>query len=273
MPESDLALLCAAAREAGALALRHAQRKPVVTMKPDAAGPVTDADLAVNALLKKRLTAERPHYGWLSEETPDSERRLGPEYTFIIDPIDGTRAFIDGSGDWAHSLAIARAGVIVAAAVFLPVKKTLYAAAAGQGATLNGAAIRVSPARSPDRANILTAKPTLDAIHWQGGTPPAFQRKFRSSLDWRLCLVAEGAFDGMLTLRPSWEWDIAAGALIVAEAGGTVTDRLGKALRFNNPHPQTDGVIAAPGGVHAGLRAALSDEPDQMQRTAPASRP
>jgi myo-inositol-1(or 4)-monophosphatase len=258
LPASDLALLCAAAREAGALALRHAQHTPKITEKPDGAGPVTDADLAVDALLKRRLLDARPHYGWLSEETPDTPHRLGPERTFIVDPIDGTRAFIEGSGDWAHSLAIADNGVIVAAAVYLPMKKALFAARLGGGATLNDAPILVSRANTPTDANILTAKATLDPTHWAHGTPPPFVRKFRSSLAWRLCLVAEGAFDGMLTLRPSWEWDIAAGALIVTEAGGMATDRTGATLRFNNPHPQTDGVIAAPPGVHAGLRAALA---------------
>jgi myo-inositol-1(or 4)-monophosphatase len=85
---------------------------------------------------------------------------------------------------------------------------------------------------------------------------PPFSKGFRSSLAYRLCLVAQGRFDAMLTLRQSWEWDIAAGSLIVSEASGTATDRRGAPLLFNNPHPQVDGVLAA-GAVHAALRAAL----------------
>ena len=99
MPASDLALLIEAAKEAGKLALRHALKTPIVTDKPGGAGPVTDADLAVDALLKARLMSVRPDYGWLSEETPDSAARLKPHHTFIIDTIDGTRAFIAGTDD------------------------------------------------------------------------------------------------------------------------------------------------------------------------------
>jgi myo-inositol-1(or 4)-monophosphatase len=257
LPENDLALLREAAIEAGKLALRHAQKTPVITYKPHEAGPVTDADLAVDALLRTRLLAARPGYGWLSEETPDSDARLTPRQTFIVDPIDGTRAFIAGTQDWAHSLAIARDGEVVAAVVYLPGHKALYAAEKGGGATLNGKPIRVSPASDMSTAQVLTAKPTMEAHHWAGGQVPPFQRKFRSSLAWRMCLVAEGAFNGMVTLRPTWEWDIAGGALILSEAGGTVTDKAGQALRFNNPQPQVNGVLAATGALHAQIAGAL----------------
>lgn len=258
MPASDLALLIEAAQEAGKLALRHARKTPVVTDKPDGAGPVTDADLAVDALLKSRLMAARPDYGWLSEETPDSADRLKPHHTFIVDPIDGTRAFIAGTDDWAHSLAVARQGKVVAAVVYLPGHKALYAAHKGGGATLNGQPIRVSTAPDIATARVLTAKPTMDAEHWKSGQAPAFQRKFRSSLAWRMCLVAEGAFDAMVTLRPTWEWDIAGGALILSEAGGSVTDKTGQPLRFNNPVPQTNGVVAAGNALHALISDALA---------------
>ncbi|SMY08318.1 inositol monophosphatase family protein [Flavimaricola marinus] len=257
MQGNDLALLQDAAREAGKLALRHAMKTPHVTDKPGGAGPVTDADLAVDALLKARLTTARPDYGWLSEETPDSDARLTHRHTFIVDPIDGTRSFIAGTKDWAHSLAIARDGVVVAAVVFLPCHKALYAAEIGGGATLNGRRIQVSSVSDMGSAKVLTAKPTMESQHWATGQVPPFQRKFRSSLAWRMCLVAEGAFDGMVTLRPTWEWDIAGGALILSEAGGTVTDRTGQPLQFNNVMPQTNGVVAAPTDLHRQIAHAL----------------
>ena len=106
-------------------------------------------------------------------------------------------------------------------------------------------------------ATVLASKPSFAPHHWKESRLPPFKQAFRSSLAYRLCLVAQGRFDAMLTLRPSWEWDIAAGALIVAEASGRVTDPSGTALRFNNPHPQVPGVIAAGEELHASLAARL----------------
>lgn len=257
MQATDLALLWEVAKEAGALALRHAAGTLDITHKPDGAGPVTDADLAVDALLRERLLSARPDYGWLSEETPDTSARLNTRQTFIVDPIDGTRAFIEGSRDWAHSIAVALDGQITAAVVFLPARDAVFTAELGAGATLNGVPIRVSACNDLPSSTVLTTKPTLDPSHWKDGLLPDFKRAFRSSLAWRMCLVAEGAFDAMMTLRPAWEWDIAAGALIVSEAGGKVTDRDGAPLRFNNPHPQTNGVLAGGQSLHSALYAAL----------------
>lgn len=261
MPETDLALLIAAAQAAGRIALRHARGSLDVTHKPDGAGPVTDADLAVDAMLRERLGGARPGYGWLSEETPDTEdrraARLSARQCFVVDPIDGTRAYIEGSRDWAHSLAVVTDGAVTAAVVYLPARDVLFAAERGGGATMNGGPIAVSGTADMTDATVLTTRPTLDPVHWLGGVVPPVKRMFRSSLAWRLGLVAQGAFDAMLTLRPAWEWDIAAGALIVAEAGGIATDRRGGPLRFNAVHPQTDGVIATGPALHSQLLAAL----------------
>jgi myo-inositol-1(or 4)-monophosphatase len=103
--------------------------------------------------------------------------------------------------------------------------------------------------------------PNFDARFWKDGIVPDVERVFRSSLAYRLCLVAQGRFDGMLTLRPSWEWDIAAGALIIEEAGGTVSDQHGAPLKFNNSHPQVPGVLAAGQTLHAALAARLEQQP------------
>ncbi len=257
MPATDLALLIDAAEAAGRIARGYFRRDPGIWHKPDGAGPVTEADLEVNRMLHAELGQARPDYGWLSEETPDDAARLQSERTFIVDPIDGTRAFIEGDTSFAHSLAVAEAGRITAAVVYLPMKDALYAATADGAATLNGVPIRASsPARTAG-ATLLTAKPNLAPEHWRDDTPPPVTRKFRASLAWRLCLVAEGKFDAMLTLRPTWEWDIAAGDLIARRAGATVTDRHGRALGYNAADPRVAGVIAAPGPLWSDLRAAL----------------
>ena len=242
-PAADLALLHEAALAAGAIARRHFGNGPETWDKGDGQGPVTEADLEIDAMLRARLLSARPGYGWLSEETADGPERLAHDALFIVDPIDGTRAFIDGSRAFSHSLAVVRGGVPVAAAVHLPMLESTYLAAAGAGATLNGAPIGPTGRTDLQGATVLGAKSNFADARWSGGCPPV-KPCFRSSLAYRLALVAEGRFDAMITLRMAWEWDIAAGALIVSEAGGRVSTRRGGALRFNNPHPQLDGVVA-----------------------------
>jgi len=253
---SDLTLLVDAAQSAGDIAMRFHNASPEVWEKSGGQGPVTEADLAVNRQLETDLQAARPHYGWLSEETEDGEGRLTTERQFVIDPIDGTRAFIEGSKDWAHSLAVTENGTPVSAVVYLPARDLLYAAELGNGATCNGKPVQATSGKTMEETTVLTARPNLDAKYWNS-TPPPFKRTFRSSLAYRLALVAEGRFDAMMTLRPTWEWDVAAGSLIVTEATGTVTDQTGAPARFNNPHPQINGMVAA-GGIHPELIAALA---------------
>lgn len=258
MPEADLSLLISAAQRAGGIATGYFQKTPKSWEKADGAGPVTEADLAVNTMLEDTLRAARPDYGWLSEESIDSATRLSKEHVFIIDPIDGTRSFIEGAKTWAHSLAIARNGEITAAVILLPMRDLLYTAAKGGGAQLNGAHISASPQSTLSTAQVLATKPTLDPRHWQAGIAPEFKRHHRPSLAYRLALIAEGKFDAMLTLRPSWEWDIAAGALITTEAGGVISDRIGEILRFNSADPRLNGVVAAGAMLHPNLMPKLA---------------
>lgn len=253
MPATDLNLLLKAAEGAGDIATRYHGPDAKRWDKPGGAGPVTEADLEVDAFLHDALMAERPDYGWLSEETEDSANRLSRKHVFIVDPIDGTRSFAEGSSTWAHSLAVATDGIVTAAVVFLPLRAMMFTATAGQGAALNGKAISVSRETQVTSSSVLSARPVMDAKHWKNGTPPEFKREYRPSLAYRLASVAQGEFDAMLTLRPSWEWDIAAGDLLIREAGGHCTNRLGHPLQFNNPHPQVDGVLASNADLHSGL--------------------
>ncbi len=138
--------------------------------------------------------------------------------------------------------------------VNLPARGELYSATAGQGAFRNGRPIAASGEERVERATVLTARKQMLPEHWPGGPPP-LQRHFRSSLAWRMCLVAEGRFDAMLTFRRAFEWDIAAGALIAAEAGARVTDGQGAELCFNTPGAMQAGVIAAPHALHRRILA------------------
>ncbi len=257
MPNSpDLDLLIQAARTSGEIATGYFNATPEVWEKSGGQGPVTEADLHVNRQLEADLQAARPDYGWLSEETEDGDARQATDRLFVVDPIDGTRSFIQGSEDWAHSLAIVENGIVTVGVVYLPMRDLMYTAQLGQGAQCNGVPLSTTKDKPIEAATVLTAKPNMDPKFWADEAPP-FQRVFRSSLAYRLALVAQGQFDAMLTLRPTWEWDVAAGSLLVTEAGGTVSDQAGKLPGFNNAHPQLHGMVAA-GGVHHQIIAALA---------------
>lgn len=257
MPDTDLTLLSDAARAAGEIAQRYWRNAPQTWDKPDQQGPVTQADLEIDAMLAHDLRAARPDYGWLSEESDDDQARLAARRVFIIDPLDGTRAFIQGDRAFSHVLAVAEAGRIVAAVVYLPLLERLYSASLGGGAFVNGAPIRPGGRAGLEGASMLAAKPALQPQHWAGPVPE-LRRSMRGSLAYRMCLVAEGRFDAALTLRDSWEWDLAAGALILAEAGAVITDRHGQPMRFNGADPRQAGMLAANPQLHAAIRARLA---------------
>jgi myo-inositol-1(or 4)-monophosphatase len=252
LPEADLALLERAARAAGELARGRAAAPGRVVEKPGGHGPVSDTDIAVDRMLRAELAAARPDYGWLSEESEDGPERLAAARVFVVDPIDGTRAFLAGDKAWALALAVVEAGEPVAGVVHLPALGLSYAAARGAGARLNGAPIAAGRRTEPAGARVLASASQLAPAHWPGGAP-AVERLFRPSLAYRLCLVAEGRADAAVTFRDTWEWDVAAGAVILAEAGAKITDRTGRPHRFNAPSPVLPGLIAAGAPLHARL--------------------
>jgi len=255
LPEADLALLQDAALAAGEIAKRYFKANPETWDKGGGQGPVTEADLEIDRMLKAELLAARPDYGWLSEESEDDATRLTSECVFIIDPIDGTRAFINGETSFSHSLAIAERGKVVAAVVRVPMKDQSYSAILGSGANLNNVPVKVSSATAMEGANVLSRQPDMQPENWLA--PHGLNPHFRPSLAYRLCLVAESRFDAMLTLRPAWEWDVAAGDLIVREAGGAVTTAAGLPTRYNNRLPKLAGMVAGPVALTQNIIAAL----------------
>lgn len=256
MPQDDLTLITSLARKAGEIALRHFRVQHESWEKPKGAGPVTEADIAIDQMLKSALTAARPHYGWLSEETEDDPARLNCDTIFIVDPIDGTRAFMRGEDGFCHAIAIAEQGEITAAAAWFPVRDEMYHAVKGGSAFLNGAPVRISERSEIEGARALAGQRQISMKNWPRGAPPV-EREFRNSLVFRHCLVASGAFDLSFSLRPAWEWDVAAGELIAREAGATVTTKEGKRWRYNAPEPRMPGVITGPAPLHADILARL----------------
>ena len=246
-------LLIEAARRASNIALPLAGGVANAWEKEGNEGPVTEADIAVNQMLAEFLRSERPDYGWLSEESEDNLSRLETNSCFIIDPIDGTRSFINGDKTWAHSFAVTENGLPSAAVIYLPAFDNLYAAQIGKGAFLNQKPISVGSRCVLENASVLATRPAQQGKFWKNSTVPNFHRHHRPSLAYRLALVADGSFDAMITFRNTWEWDICAGALIAAEAGATVSDRTGRELMFNQINPVNKGAIAASPSLHTDI--------------------
>lgn len=252
MPETDLSLLLNAAKSAGDIALNYFGQDPQTWDKDAGQGPVTEADLAVDRMLRTDLLAARPDYGWLSEETPDAPDRLTRERVFIVDPIDGTRSFIAGEKGWGHALAVATGQEVTAAVIALPALGAIYSAAKGQGAFLNGTRISVSGRGALPDARVMINSKDRKPEAWAQPLPD-LHYAFRQALAYRMALVAQGEYDAMVTFRPVWEWDGAAGALLITEAGGRVATGTGGTAQFNSPSGQVPGMIAGTSDVVGAL--------------------
>ncbi len=245
----DLALVVAAAHEAGRLAMATRHKGLDVWTKMGGS-PVTDADMAVDALLKDQLLTARPDYGWLSEETADSPARLERSRLFIVDPIDGTRAFVRGHPWFTVCIAVVQDGRPVAGVVHAPALDETYTAIEGQGAWLNGEPIRPSRVDRVEDCAML-ADPRLFAVHqWPKPWPP-MRFASRNSIAYRVALVAAGAFDATLSMSPKSEWDLAAADLIAREAGALCTDPAGERFVYNQPNPIVPGLVCAGPGLHS----------------------
>lgn len=225
-----------AAREAGEIALgffRAGERTSARVDYKAGGSPVTQADLAVDEYLRKRLGGAFAGAGWLSEETEDDRERLGRASVLIVDPIDGTRGFLAGDPRWAVSIALIVAGRPVAGVVHAPALAETYAAARGFGSSLNGAAIEVSRRETLAGARIAGPKAMTDSIARVAGVSFIDQPKI-PSLAYRMALVASGALDLALSSEKSHDWDIAAVDLILEEAGGRLVEAAGAPLRYNS---------------------------------------
>lgn len=244
----DLALLRAGALAAGPL-LREAFGASVRSWSKGAAGPVTEADLAVDSLLKDIFLGARPDYGWLSEESPDTPARLDRQRVFILDPLDGTSAFIKKRPDFCVAAAVVEDGEPIAAVVYAPVSEELFAATRGGGMTLNGVPSSASKANAIENCRMIGPK---DLFTHPGWSPPwpAMQLQSRAALAYRLALVAAGEADATISLGYKHEWDIAAATLLLREAGGLATDPWGARLRFNQPDARCPGIVAAGPHLH-----------------------
>jgi myo-inositol-1(or 4)-monophosphatase len=266
-PEDDLDLAIRAARSAGTVLMRAFGAVGTVRHKgPDQ--PVTDADLEADALLRDLLLGARPGDGWLSEETVDRPARLERQRVWIVDPLDGTRSFIGGYPEFAVSIALAVAGRAEVGVVYNPARAELF------WATREGGAFRARPwqggrpvgrrlrlaSAAREHSRILASRSEI-----RRGEFEPFASTWRvsplGSTAYKLARVGAGRGAVFLSRGPKSEWDVAAGALIVREAGGMVTDLAGSLLAYNRPDPYVHGVLAAPPALHRELMETIAGMP------------
>lgn len=245
---ADLALIQGAVMAAGALALAERDAGLKVWSK-SGGSPVTSADMAVDQLLKDALVSARPDYGWLSEETPDSPDRLSARRIFVVDPIDGTVAYMKGKPWWCIPVAVVEDGVPVAAVIHAPALNETFVATLGGGATLNGRPISASDTTDLDDASVLADARLIEGPHWLEPWP-AMRFEKRNAIAYRMALIAAGAFDAAINLTPKWDWDICAGALIAGEAGAQVSDHHGRPWLFNQPDPRQNSLVCSAPALH-----------------------
>jgi len=239
----DAALLTDTVREAGALAL-SLFRTELKNWTKGASSPVSEADIAVNDLVETRLRSATPEYGWLSEESADDATRLGKPLVWIVDPIDGTRAYLAGREDWCVSVALVADAVPVLAAVFAPASDEFFFAMRGQGARRNDRAVFATSGADLDFSRMAGPKPLVQRLSPSLDEITLHPRI--GSLALRLCRVAEGSLDVAFAGGQSRDWDLAAANLIVQEADGKMTALSGDAIEYNR-REVTHGVLVAAG--------------------------
>lgn len=269
---ADLELAVSAAVEAGTAVMRRFRTEhDVVHKSPDQ--PLTEADLEADAVLARVLRGACPEYGWLSEETVDRPDRLGARRVWIVDPIDGTRSYIEGYPEFAISVGLVDAGRAVVGVVYNPARSEMYMAVRGAGARVvkgmdgmdvgvwdRGERLRVRRESVEGQAVMLASRSEIAA-----GEFDPFDDEWVvepvGSTTYKLARLAAGAGDVYLSRRPRHEWDVCAGALLVEEAGGRVTDVEGKPFRYNRPDPYLHGVLATNGRMHAYLVGIIESLP------------
>ena len=241
----DLALMLEASRLAADIAMSHFRKDPEVWYKNEGRSPVSEADIAIDRLLHEMLLAARPDYGWLSEEREDTEHRLARARVFIIDPIDGTRAYVSGRPDWCVSIGLVENGKPVAGVLAAPARGEVWQARSGGGAFLNDTRLAHGNGENPD-AKMRVAVPDVVANRMLPGGEASHEKvPGGPSLALRVAAVAQGALDGVYIRPRSSEWDLAAADCMLAETGHVLVDQAGGLMAYNQTDPSRGLLLAA----------------------------
>jgi len=204
--------------------------------------PVTEADRALDAVLRQNLLREGE--GWLSEETADNPARLDKERVWIVDPLDGTREFVQGVPEFCVSIGFAENGKPVAGGIYNPATKETFLGAIDAGVLYNGQPARPSQRTTLDKALILASRSEVKRGDWKQFENGPFKVQAMGSVAYKLALVSAGLADITFTLTPKNEWDVAAGAALVESAGGFVSTLEGTSLTVNRRDPSLSGLLA-----------------------------
>ena len=257
----ELEVVTELARDAGAILLRHYHSPFLVEQKVNAnkeLEEVTAADREANDLIVQRLAAEFPDDGILAEESADTERRLDKDRVWMIDPMDGTKNFIQRDGDFAVQIGLAVNGESVAGVVYQPVRDVLYRAARGAGSWIeapekSAARMSVSNVVAPHEMVLASSRshrsPRMELVVSRFGFKDEVRR---GSVGVKIGLITEQLADLYLHLSPSTkQWDTCAPEIILIEAGGRLTDLFGQPLRYNGVRVDNrNGIVATNGAAH-----------------------
>lgn len=252
----DLELIRDAARQAAEIAHDFFGRSPEVWWKNEGRSPVSAADFAANDRLQSLLLKARPNYGWLSEETDDDEARLSTETLFVVDPIDGTRAFINGEKTWCVSVAVVHRGRPVAGVLAAPALGEEFSAVEDGPACKNGVPISATTARNGQL--MIAATESLVKKFEPDFREQVTRVRHVPSLAYRLAMVADGRLDGTVVKGGSHDWDLAAADLILVRSGGHLCDLDGRLLRYNRVQVQHEMLVAGADHALASLMPHLS---------------
>ena len=257
----DLALLLEAAREAGRIALSYFKQSPEVWLK-GGTSPVSEADYAADRYLHETLLAARPDYGWLSEERADDAARLAARRTFVVDPIDGTRGFLEGRRDWCVSAAVVERGRSIAGVLECPARKETFSAALGGGAFKNGKRLAVG---APGPTALVGGPADMVNALPQEIRERVKRAEYVPSLAYRIAMVADGSLDASFVKPNSHDWDLAAADLILREAGGGLLDENGKPPTYGGAEIRHGALVSGSGELLA-IMARIIGAPGETPR-------
>ena len=234
--------------EAGKLALKWFKKDPEQWKKDDGS-LVSKADIEINDLLNKLLKNKNPEFGWLSEENEDDRSRLNKKITFVVDPLDGTKAFLEGKKEFSISVAIVKNGLPISGIVFSPSTGEMFEAEKNKGSWKNNKKVIISNYNRLEKCKMIAFKPMFSHPAWKEPWPK-MDIENRNSIAYRMALVASGQYDAMMALNSKNDWDIAAGDLLISEAGGIVTLHTNKKIIYNTENIKKPSVIGTNKSIH-----------------------
>jgi len=234
--------------EAGKLALKWFKKDPEQWKKDDGS-LVSKADIEINDLLNKLLKNKNPEFGWLSEENEDDRSRLNKKITFVVDPLDGTKAFLEGKKEFSISVAIVKNGLPISGIVFSPSTGEMFEAEKNKGSWKNNKKVKISNYNRLEKCKMIAFKPMFSHPAWKEPWPK-MDVENRNSIAYRMALVASGQYDAMMALNSKNDWDIAAGDLLISESGGIVTLHTNKKIIYNTENTKKPSVIGTNKAIH-----------------------